>query len=647
MPKQKNQPNIVSDISETHHETQPRAYPDAEAERIDEVDESLSEIYQDDDGNIVDVSKFEKIKGRGFLFWFFTTALMILLFGGCGWYYYNKANQRSSGDELELSISADRLDVTAGQEFTYTIRYKNMERVEAEKIELKAAFPENFILIEASPQPKISSSSQNNVWEIGRLLPFASGEIKARGKLIGKKGDKGIVYTELRYYPKNFSSEFRKSASLESVIIGNGLDISVEAYSNLLVGEESSISITLKNAEESYLDNLRMNLILPEVSGIEIVNSTGSSTDSASIERSAINPLEWNFKKLTHDGIILKIPFKIAEKKKDKEEIKYEFSYVENGRILPVFTHISEIEVVKSDLNLSLVINGSRDDQGVNFKDTLHYSINYSNKGDREMSNVVIMAVIENDFVDWSTLKDENKGRQKDNMITWTKEEIPALATVAIGQEGAIDFSIQVIGQEEISTAKKIFEIKSYAYFNIGNKEEIKQSEDSKSNVVVTKINSNLVLRETLKYFNEDNIAVGTGPVPPKVGETTTYKVYWKISNNLHELSDLKVEVNLPPYVKWNEKNATTVGTVEYIESDHKVVWNVGRLPVVLEEIGAEFSVSVTPEEQDRNTVLVLLPGSRIDAKDIETNSAISKSTKAKTSKLEDDDIAGSDGRIQ
>jgi hypothetical protein len=641
-PKQKNK---VSDIQDSPSDKGQELVEKLE-ERKEEINESLTEIYQDENGNMVDVKSIEKRKKKGFFFWFLLIIIIAALVGAGAGYFYKYYNKKITGEKIELSVATDKKDIVSGQEYSYVVDYHNGEKVEIKNIQIKIALPENFIVTEASPQPAVASSSLNNIWNIDRLLPFASGQIKIKGKLMGMKGAKANAVAEMIYTPKNFSSEFKKSANLEIVILDNGLEISVDSYSSILVGEENKITVGIKAKDLSYIDKLKLDVVLPENSGIEILSSGTTSKDSI-IEQSTLRLSEWQINKITKDGLEFTIPFKAKERVNQNEKINLVFSYPQNDKDYRVFEYPIELEIVKSDLNLGLVVNGSRNDQGINFGEALHYSVTYSNKGDSEMKDIVIMAVIEGDYLDWSTLKDSLKGNAKDGMITWTKEEIPELAVLSPGSEASIDFTIQALPQSAINSAKKNYEIKSYAQFTIGNRSAIKTVGDSKSNIIINKINTDLELKESIRYFNEDNIPVGSGPLPPKVGEATTYKVYWSIANNLHEINNLKVEVSLPPYVSWDEKNTSTQGTVTYSQDEKKVVWDIGRLPVIYDEIKAEFSVKIIPGEDDRNKVLVLLPGSNITALDTETNAEIKKESKAKTTKLEDDDIAIGDGRIQ
>jgi hypothetical protein len=189
--------------------------------------------------------------------------------------------------------------------------------------------------------------------------------------------------------------------------------------------------------------------------------------------------------------------------------------------------------------------------------------------------------------------------------------------------------------------------VTSYGQYSV-NSQPIK-GQDSKSNTIVGKINSDLSLQEQILYFNSDNIAVGSGPLPPSVGQKTSFKVYWTLTNNLHELSDARAVFNLPSYVAWDEKNATSVGNVTYDATNSQVIWDIGRLPVSVYRATAEFGISITPVDGDRNKILILSPGSTVSALDTETSGTITKKTSPKTTKLEDDDIASlnNSGRVQ
>lgn len=610
--------------------------------RDENIEESLSEIYQDDNGLAVDVKTLNIKKKKGFFFWLFTAVFIWLILAAAAYgAYYIYYEQGSSSDNIQFSINGKK-NILAGEEFFYTVNYKNLSNVSVGNIEIELVYPDNFIFLDSSPAPQ----SNNNSWQAGNLNAHRSGLIKIKGKIMGPADKTNIITGNVSYIPSNFSSQFKKEAAFENKISGTGLEIGVESPSGVLVGDESKIIVKYKARDENFIDNFRLS-----VEPLENMEFIADKEENAS---SGI----WQINGIKEDEKEISIKFKITEKKNPEEELVLKFEYPgcpapkgaakNNGGedYCEFYEKKINFEVIKSDLNLNLIINGSQSDQGVNLGQAMNYSIVYANKGDSEMENIIIMAVLSGDALDWQTLDDKSNGKVSDNTISWSKDEIPQLESLGVGDEGVIDFSIKLKPFEKINIEPgEKYDIESYAQFSIGNIEP-EENEDTKSNTIINKINSDLSLNEQIRYFNNDNIAVGSGPLPPKVGETTSYKVYWVITNNLHELNGLRVQVSLPDYVSWNGKNRSTAGAVEYDASGNKVIWNIGRMPISVYKTEAEFSISITPTDADIDKIIVLLSGTTVEATDVATKAEISQTTKAKTTRLEDDEIAETDGRV-
>lgn len=625
-----------------------------EEAREEEIEESLSEIYQDENGEIVDVSKMNIKKKRGFFFWLSALFFSIIFFSSAiyGVYYYFFSASGSA--MVEFSIEGQE-KIMAGEEFFYKINYRNPGRVNLKNIRIEVDFPENFVLLDSLPAP----DEKNNIWHIDSIVSMTNSSIKIKGKIIDKPNSPARIFANMTYVPENFSSEFRTEASFAGFMESIGIDSDFYHPSTALVGEESEIKIELRAYEKNYLTDFIIEA--EEAENIEFITvdqkRIQSSDTEEEIKISQIKPNTWKVSGLTEKIETVFFNYKVKEKINDEQEIKIFFKHIkekesEEGvveeRNMVFFEKDVVFEVMKSDLNLSLEINELKVDHGVNFEDILNYKIIYANKGDEDMKDLVIMAVLDSDFIDWTTLEDKNRGRERGNMIFWTKNEIPELEKISKNQEGEIEFSVKVLPFREMDLGGK-FEIRSYAQYSIDDRGEIKEGNDNRSNTIVNKINSDLSLSEKIRYFNEDNIPVGTGPLPPKAGEETSFKVYWTLTNNINELNNVEVQTSLPSYVKWNEKARTSVGSLFYDEDNHSVVWQIGRMPISVYRIDAEFSLSLTPLEEDRNKILVLLSGSKVSALDTETGANIVKTKSPKTTKLEDDEIAqiSSDGRIE
>jgi len=601
----------------------------------EEINESLTKIYQDEAGNMVNVKKLDERKKRGILFYLFLIIFLAFLFTGA-YYFYNNYSfllpwLSNNAKDIKLDIVA-KDSVLAGEEFIYSVNYENSTDLSLENIEIKVIFPEKFIYKEGQPAPSISTS-QNAVWKIEKINAHEKGKIEIKGKLADQTLTSHIILADMNYNPEGISSEYKKSASFENEIKDIGLDFTFDNYSTVLAGAENEINVGYKAKDENYIDNLRI-----------IVNPLENLTYSFVGSATPMQIIEIN--NITKDEQKVKLKFKFKEKKNPTEDLIISFEYKDElGNYWKMFEKKINLEVIKSSLNLNLIINGSQSDKGINIGDTLNYSIVFNNKGETPMKDIVIMAVLESDYLDWSSLSDEHKGKVSANTISWSKEEIPELAEFNTGSENMINFSIKILDENKIkSISSQAFEVKSYAQFKIGDNggtdEAKNENTDTKSNTIINKVNSDINLSEELRYFNEDNIAVGSGPLPPRVGQNTSYKLYWKISNNMHEINNLTIETTLPSYVSWSGKENATVGSIYYDSASKKVIWNIGRLPKSELKFESEFSLSVMPTQNELNQIIVIIPGAVIKGIDTETNSDITKTSKVKTSKLEDDDIA-------
>lgn len=612
--------------------------------REEEIEEGLSEIYQDDDGNIVDVKKLDIKKKRGIIFFLFSFVFLCFAIGGIGYGIYYYLNSGIQNLDVELQINCKE-KLIAGEEVFFDINYKNYNNVVLNQLRIEVDYPDNFIFIESDPAP----SQNNSIWLPEDLTAKNFGNIRIKGKIIAEKGNNGIFQVKMNYVPANFSSPFSESASCSSLIEDLGYEFDFSYPNTVLVGDINKMILKIEKQEISYMDDLFFELKIPD--NMEISSIVESKDDKKEKGKLIIEKLRdniWKLGSLSNQNNI-EINYKYKEKLSEKEifDIKF-FQYGESGKEYIFYKRDFEISVMKSDLNLFLFINGSENDQSINFNDSLTYTITYTNKGESIMKDVLVMAVLESEFLDWASLFEENNAVEKGNTLTWTKEQIGELEELQPNASGEISFSIKVADFKESDLGKN-FEVKSYAQYSIGNEEDFVENLDSKSNLIINKLNSDFSLFEELRYFNEDNIPVGSGPLPPKMNETTSFKVYWQVKNNLHELGSVRVETKLPEYVKWDNKNRTSVGMVYYDSENHQVVWDIGRMPLSVYKADAEFNISITPQSEDFDKILVLLSNTKASATDKETNANIIQEKKTKTTKLEDDEIAreNNDGRVQ
>lgn len=606
---------------------------DSEMEHDREVDDNLLEIYQDESGQTVDVRNFSVRHRRWWLkvVFFLIYSSVLLVVGWLGYNYYT--SYRAKTDLLTISIETDK-NLTAGQDFACTVNYHNNGSVPLADVELKLDWPAGFIFAQAEPAPAMS----NNLWQIGDIPAKSGGQIIIHGRLINKIGESNQLSAQASFRPINLSSTFVATGYSNAILSDSSLAIGLSAPDTFAVGRGNEVVINYQSKAGNQIDNLKLLVNSLDWADVKLVNSNDqpielsadqgwilpAAKDQLSVLKLIVTP------KPEADGqkvLSIRLETKLGDK-----------SYLLDSRDF-------DCQLVNSNLNLLLKVNDSNAGSGVSAGQLLKYQLSYTNQGNNTLKDVRLTAVLQGSWLDWPTLKDPENGQVSGQTISWSKKEKPELALLKPGASGVIDFTIKL---KDWATGDKTDsgELVSYGYYQTDNA-TASPGDNQKSNTVTSQLNSDLSFHETVVYFNEDNIAVGSGPLPLIVGETTNLKVYWRLSNNLHDLRDAAVVAELPDYITWAGKNNTTNGQITYDQDSHQVTWKLAGVPANTKDLVGEFSLGVTPRSDQKNRIIILTSGSTVTATDNVTQSRLTVTGPAKTSRLEDDQIAQTDGLVR
>ncbi len=625
-----------------------KKYKKSSQHNANSVQKGLMNIYSNQDGSLPDISHLDVRRKSRLKIYLWSFAGIAVLLSAIAWLGFLLLNPNASFSNGSIKLTvASQEKIASGDDIVYVIKYENIEKVALDDVEVIARYPDGFEFGSSTPAP---NNAFNTSWTVGTLSRGQAGQIEVHGRMIGEVGALKILSVTASYRPENFSSSFKDSKNFTSQITSSILELTVDGPAQILPEKKVDYKISYKNNSTNQLKNIK---ILVTYDDNFVFQQAIPAPYSRPEDARKLNN-QWLVETLdqNQEGEINitggYLPGTDITQATMKVELGFYDQQTDSFQLQQDKTVTADL--IQPKLDLKLIINGSATDQPISFDQLLTYSLVYKNLGQADLTDVTITARLIGPVVDFGSLDDKNNGHVSNNdLITWTKNEIPGLALIRPLDQGTINFTIRTKPSSSINPNKDNLQLTSIAQAGITKIGETELSGLTvDSNEIKNNINTDLQFNVSARYFDNDNIAVGTGPLPPVVGQTTSFRIYWSLINSLNAVNNISVTTVLPTGVSWQNKFLVSLGQISYSAKDNKVTWIIGKLPANKSNVDttAWFDVAVTPTSQQEKKLLVLTDQSELSATDAVTNSAIYKTGKATTSNLEDDPIGTGRGLV-
>lgn len=615
----------------------------------------LEKIYEDESGHLPDIGRLQPTRKRGIVRWTFRTLLVLVILAVVAWvgfFFFTRYAPPAvrtfvgGSNEMKLEIVAPE-QTTSGETVTYTINYQNLSRQELKGVTLSVRYPSGFIFQAAQPAVDVATDEavvtlqHEDTWTVGKIGVGQSGQLSLTGQLLAASGTNQNLFVVLYYTPANFSSQFQTEASATTVISASPLVFTVDGPEQVVPTDPVQLTVRYENTSEQTLEQVTFELIFPD----------GFAVDK--LEPAPTNgQYRWLIPKLEPKQIgEFFVQGKFAANGSGTLDLIARATVSRDGQEFLLGDLTRSFTVIAGDLQVELKRNGTADNSTVAFGDLLSYSLTYANAGTKPLEHLTATVFFASsaEFVEWTTLSDRYDGTldefEAGKYITWTEQEVPNLAKLNPGDKGVIDFSIKLSSTAgTLAGDITLNNIGSVKVATIGGK---KSNLEGRSNTIITKLNSNLMLEAIGRYFGADGSPLGSGPLPPKQDQTTEYIINWQVTNSVHEVSDVAVSTVLPEGVTWVGTRDLTVGEVEYEPASRRVVWTVNRMPLTVNlDYRASFAVSIKPQGRDVGKILVLTGDQTITAIDTVTTGRITQARGSITTDLVSDPLAKGKGLV-
>ena len=270
---------------------------------------------------------------------------------------------------------------------------------------------------------------------------------------------------------------------------------------------------------------------------------------------------------------------------------------------------------------------------------TLNVALN--NRGEEVAQDITIELFVDNgvDRVNLAERSGIPNGDVYGNKINWDQTDMNRLDTLRGGEDASIDVAIPT--REDGSTTVRL-----HAEAVITTVGDIEINRQIISSDLTIRIASNLSAAASARYYDSNGSPIGSGPMPPEVGQETTYRITWTAVNALNDVEDAVMVASIPSDASWGGLVQTSDGTVTYDSVANRVRWSIGDIPAGASPPIAVFDMKVNPSAADLGTFLDLLGTATITAIDTTTDSTVSANAPGLTSELPNDSYAENQGIV-
>jgi len=546
---------------------------------------------------------------------FLVLFLILVVLAGILFWYFQKNTY--SKEVLKLEILGPEKAKT-GEEIEYVVKYKNQGNIVLEDPKLVFNFPDGAVPLEQGSRRVEKSLSD--------IYPGEEQVFRFKSRLFGKKGDTLTAEAVLTYRPKNLKAVYESKSSFSVEISETPLAFVFDMPSKISPGKEITISLNYYSNMDLPLSNIGVKIDYP--SGFEFISARPEG-----IEKN-----EWQIGFLNKgEGGKIEICGELSKAMGQESIFSAQIGIWVEDNFITLKQESRGVEISRPEILISQEINGFSE-HTAKPGELLHYEIFFRNIGDSFFENLFLVSELRGPF-DYNTVNTRTGKINSENSIVWDWHRVPDLKYLGPGEEKKVDFWINV--KEEWVPGQM-------EYPMVVNNVSLEGVEER----FETKISSKLELSQ--KGYFEEEVFGNSGPIPPRVGEETTYTIIWQIKNSYNNVSNVKVKAVLPESVRLagNVFPEEESSKFTFDSGSREILWDVGDL-----DAGTGFSsplktlafqVALKPKEGQRGLVAVLVGRAEVSGKDAWTQKELSNTSPAIDTSLPDDSsIQGEDAIVE
>lgn len=538
---------------------------------------------------------------------------------------------QASFSEKRVTVAVDGPKYgESGKLLVYTISYKNENRVALKNATLHISYPDSFTALDDPNFQK--SGNTGGIVNIGEIKSGVTGQFFLKGRAYNPKGTLIYVKADLSYTPANFNSQFDSLAQADINVTSTPVELEIMAPQSVSSGDAVDYQVNYKNTGQKDFENILIKIDYPDgftYGKAEPLPSEGNNT--------------WYIGHLAagQEGKIV-VSGRLDGSQGDIKNVVAHLGLMDRGQFFAYNEEKSTTSIGASPLSISQTVNGLGS-LNVDAGEALRFEINYANKSNLGYRDVIITERLDSPVLDYASLHlDGGAFDMKNKLITWKASDFPELRALNPGQNGTIRFSINVKDVIPVANANdKNFIISSLAKIDSPDiPTPIRSNKVVAGNEMDMRLNSKIVLG--VKGFYNDTVIPNSGPIPPQVGQETTYTIHWQALNVSNDVTGARAEAVLPTGIAMTDKTFPDNPHLTFNDRTNTLTWELGNLSagtgIITAPQEAVFQIKLTPSPDQANASAVDLLGPvTFTAKDTFTGTDLKVTTEKKTTILQED----------
>ncbi len=535
--------------------------------------------------------------------------ILALLYGS---YVFFAGSNNVSNDNIDISILGNNF-TAGGEPLSLVVGITNKNSSALDLADLVMQYPKNGSTGDASSSNEVESTRVS----LGTIPAGTVRNENLKVTLFGEQGSVIPLKISIEYRVEGSNAIFVKDKLYEVTINSTPLNLSADAPDTASPNQNITFNVKATLNATEPVSKILLKFDYP--TGFQFISST---------PRPSIGNNVWSLGDLApgaeHD---ISVTGKLVGVS-DGEEKSFHISSgsqssTDKSMIDVVFNSLSHsVTIKKPFIEANISINGVTQTQyATNTKTPIQGEINWVNNLDTKVEDLQIKATISGNTVDRKTINaPEGFYNSGTNMITWDKSSKSEFSEINPGDSGSVSFSLSSLPLFSSTNG-----MLSDPFVNIDVSISGKQSVSGYDTTDLTNTDSAIVriisdVGFTTKALYYSGPFANVGPIPPKVGQQTSYTVVWSLSNTANNISKAVVSSSIPSWMSFVGTVSPSTEDLTFNPSTQEITWNVGQIQKGAGITGVprsvSFQVMFTPSLSQVNTTPIIINGAVLTGHD-------------------------------